>query len=193
MKQRKTFSLATALLISLTALAGASLAETVVIPISGSDEVTVTSQGDMWVDSDGITHMHRFTASTVLSGEDINGVPINGIGDYEANMNIDYATGDGDMTAWGSLVMNYGDLAGSWRIRFTSTITGFVHDGEINAARGYDDFAGWHFRGTWIGFVGMPDPNLFDGYFQIPGDGGDGGKVAAFESETWGAVKGLFR
>ena len=191
MKQGKTIASATVLLISLTLLAGASLADTIVIPVSGEDAVTITGPGDRWIDSDGITHIRGMTVSTVLSGEDVNGVTINGTGDYEVNINLNYATGDGDMTVWGSLVASYGDLAGSWRVRFVSTVTGFVHDGEFNCPRGYDDFAGWHFRGTWTGIYGLPDPNLFDGYFQIPSGGG--GKAAASESETWSTVKDLFQ
>ena len=189
MKHERTIISATVLLISLALLAGTSSGGTIFIPVSGEDAITVTDPGDTWIDSDGVTHFRGMTLSTVLSGEDINGVPISGIGHYEVNANVDYATGDGDMTVHGSLVMNYGELAGSWRILFTSIITGFVHDGEFNAARGYDDFARWHMRGTWTGTWGPPDVNFFDGYFQIPG----GGKAAATEAETWSGVKGLFR
>jgi hypothetical protein len=189
MENGKTLKTAITLVIGLTFLAGASLGQTDVIPVSGEDMVAVTDYGDMWTDSDGVTHIRRMIVATDLSGQDVHGVPVTGTGTYEANFNIDFATGDGDMRAWGPLVMDYGDYSGSWRVMFTATLTGWVYDGEFNAARGYGDFAGWHFRGTWVGFYGSDTPNLFDGYFQIPG----GDKAAATEAHTLSSVKDLFR
>lgn len=183
------FESAITLVIGLMLLAGTSVGQTVIVPVSGEDWIVVTDYGDIWTDSDGITHIRGMIVSTNLSGEDVDGVPANGTGIYEASFNLDMVTGNGDMRAWGPLVMNYGDLSGSWQIKFTATLTGWAYDGQFNATRGYDDFAGWHFHGTWSGIYGSDTPNLFDGCFQVPG----GDKAVATEPVTWGGVKTLFR
>lgn len=190
MKQGKPIFTATVLLLGLMLLTGSALGKAVFIPVSGEDAVTVTSPGESWIDDDGITHIRGLTATTITSGTDDNGVAISGAGNYQANVNLNYATGDGDMSVWGTMTMTYGDLVGSWRTRFVSTVTGFVHDGTFNCPRGFGDLSGWHFRGTWTGIYGSTLPNLFDGYFHIPGQGN---KAAGSESETWSSVKDLFQ
>ncbi len=189
MKKITTTTSAITLLISLTLLAGASHGQAVFIPVSGEDLIAVVDYGDMWTDGGGITHIRGMIITTVLNGEDIDGVPVNGTATYEVNFNLNMTTGDGSMKAWGPLVMTYGDLSGSWRVKFNAQLTGWAYDGTFNAPRGYGDFAGWHFRGTWAGIYGQDTPNLFDGFLQIPG----GDKVVAIEAETLSAVKDLFR
>jgi hypothetical protein len=161
---------------------------TVIIPVSGEEQLTLVEPGVQWMDSDGITHMRGLIYASELSGHDGDGVPITGAGLYELNLNIDLNTGNGDVQASGTAEQHYGDLSGEWRAQITATITGFVYDGTVNCPRGFGDFTGWHFRATWTGIFGG-GPTQFEGAYQIPG----GAKSVATESASWSSVKALFR
>lgn len=178
------------LVIGILLVAGTSLARSRFIPMSGQDATTIIDPGVVWTDDDGVTHIRGMKATSIMTGEDIDGVPITGAGDYTVDVDLNYTTGDGEMTAKGMLAMGYGDRVGSWKIRFNTTITGFVHDGTFKAPRGFGDFRRWHLRGTWTGVYSSGEPHLFDGVFHIPGHHGD--KAAPVELKTLSAVKGLF-
>ena len=169
-------------------MTGSPLAQTIFIPMSGEDVTTITDPGVQWIDDEGITHMRGVMYTAVTTGQDIDGIPINSVGYYEANINLDMETGDGDLTAWGSNVGTYGDIAGSFRVRFAATLTGFLADGTFIGPRGYDGFEGWKMRGTWTGIFGVP-PNYYEGEYQIPG----GDKSPGDEATTLSSVKALFR
>jgi len=179
------------LVLGIVLIAGAGQAQTQFIPMSGEDATTITDPGTIWTDDDGVTHVRGMKAISVLTGEDVDGVPITGAGDYTVDVDLNFITGDGEFTASGMLAMSYGDRVGSWKIRFNTNITGFVHDGTFKAPRGFGDFRRWHLRGTWTGIYGAGEPHVFDGVFQIPGHHGD--KAAAVELKSLSAVKSLYQ
>jgi len=187
MRIRATVGLAIGILL----VAGTSLAQTRFVPMNGQDATTIIDPGVSWTDDDGVTHIRGMKATSVLTGDDVDGIPITGAGDYTVDVDLNYTTGDGEMVAAGMLAMSYGDLVGSWKIRFTTTITGFIHDGIFKAPRGFGDFRRWHLRGTWTGTYSSDDPHLFEGIFQIPGHHGD--KAGAVELKSLSAVKNLYQ
>ena len=189
MKQRKIIPVTTVLLISVALIVGAAWAGSIEIPVSGTQEMTTTDPGRVWIDEDGITHYRGLVIIAVIEGQDLDGVSVTGDGYYVFNINIDMATGNGDLNITISTEMTYGDLVGAWRGRGVATITGFFIDGTFNYFRGYDDFEGWHMRGVHTSIFGGTT-GQWEGIFHIPGGGG-GNKAAA--SETWSAVKALYR
>lgn len=185
---RKTLSrLVATLTVSLALAAGTGWAQTIEIPISGMETLTTIDPGDTFVDADGITHIRGLIQISQIVGQDADGVPVTGVAEYTHNINIDMATGDGNVNTKISTELFYGDLAGHWRGMCHITTTGFVHLGSFVYSRGTDDFAGWHMRGTVTGVFGAL-VNTWEGHFQIPG-----GHKAAVEARTWSGVKDLFR
>lgn len=178
----------TALIAGLTLIAGVAWAQSIEIPIWGTQTVTTVDLGDVFTDANGITHYRGMVRVGQISGQDADGVPITGTAEYVVNINIDMATGDGDTQSKMSTQLTYGDRTGTWRGTADMTFTGFVFDGMFNYARGTGDFRGWHWRGTVTGvFAGELDS--WDAIFHVPG----GGKAAATKAQTLSAVKNLFR
>lgn len=182
---------ATVLIVGTVILSGNAWAETIEIPVSGTDAVTTIDPGVQFTDSEGITHYRGLVQIAQIMGQDSDGVPVTGVGHYVVNINIDMVTGDGDMNVKMSTEMTYGDLAGAWRGTADLPITGFVFDGPFNYSRGSGDFDGWHMRGSVTGIFAGPE-NSWGGYFHVPG-GESGNKAAATEARTFSAVKELYR
>ena len=189
MKRSKIIRVTTALMAGLVFIAGATWAGTIEIPFSGTDTLTPIDPGVVWTDEDGVTHYRGAVYTSVLAGQDNNGVPVSGSNTYTVNINIDMATGDGDFNARAISEVTYGVLVGTWEGRIVATYSGFVANGTYNYPRGDGDFEGWHQRGVLTGFFGVADVQ-WEGIIQIPGGGN---KAAASESKIWSDVKALYR
>ena len=188
MKRRLSLAWTPVLFLAVSVLAGTAWAQTIEIPISGTDAVVTIDPGLQFTDSEGITHYRGLIQTSHIEGQDADGVPVISDGEYVVNVNIDMVTGDGDMNVKMAQVMTYGDLEGSWQGTADVLIAGFLFEGPFNYARGSGDFKSWHLRGTVAGVFAGP-LNSWDGYFLVP----SGDKAAAVESETWSRVKDLFR
>lgn len=191
MKPRNSILCVTTLILGVTLFSGHAWAGSIEIPISGTHTSTSIDPGVQFTDDDGILHYRGLVQDVVIAGQDLDGALVTGEGQYLININIDLATGNGDMNVQSSLEMTYGDLVGAFRGRADLTITGFVWDGPFNYIHGNGDFEGWHWRGDVTGIFPLPEAQ-WEGVFQIPGGGG-GDKAAASEAKTWGEVKALFR
>jgi len=187
MTRRRSLLEATILIVGVVILSGHAWGETLEIPVTGLDALTTVDPGVQFTDAEGITHYRGLVQVATIEGQDEDGVPVTGVGYYVHNINIDLATGDGDVNSKLTTQLTYGDLEGDLRGTADMAITGFVAVGSFVYPRGSGAFAGWHMRGSVTGIFGAL-LNSWDGVFQIPG-----GEKAAVEAETWSAVKGLFR
>ncbi len=177
-------------MVSLMLLAGSVWAGTIVIPLTGLNDGTVlVDPGRQWTDDDGIIHVRGMVRTYDVQGQDADGVPFSGVGEQVLSYNLDPMTGSGDLMSHEYGTVAYGDLEGNLFGIGSGTIAGFLTAGTFNYPHCTGDFAGWHYRGTWTGAIGVPTVQ-WEGYFHIPGGRN---KAAAVEANTWGAVKALYR
>ena len=193
MKRRMIATVGAALFVSMMFITSAVWAQSIEIPISGTQELMSIDPGVQWVDDEGILHIRGRVTTRYLVGEDAYGISITGMGIVEENFNIDQATGVGEVNGSAHYDYNYGDLVGSLEGVLTGTsTTGIVWEGEYSLPHGGGDFAGWKGRGTWMVLTGSTI-STWEGIWHIPQGGGGGSKSIPADSHTWGAVKTLYR
>jgi hypothetical protein len=105
-----------------------------------------------WIDGDGIWHVRGEVANYIHEGD------LEGTGVGVVNLNLDFATGNGDESGYSTSEMTWGELNGTFEGRFSVTYTGWVGIGH-GVYHGTGDFAGMKFMEDFvIDFTVTPDP-----------------------------------
>ena len=116
--------------ISVSAFVGVLLLATIGLPAHAATTTSFaataveTPSGEparMWLDEDGILHIRGLPVSGPVSGD------LEGTISILANLNLDLATGSGDL--FGSLTLE--TSVGTWDSHFSGTITGGLASGEF--------------------------------------------------------------
>ena len=158
------------LLFAVSALAaGGAWVQSATIPISGvSTTMETIDPGQQWTDDDGVLHIRGMITRGMVTAQDENGVPYTGIGLQSFTINIDLATGNGDLNGRRyDTEYTYGDLRGPFEGRIVATYTAWNATGQLNY-HGSGDFEGWKFRGTYTNTWGSGEPSPFEGILHNP-------------------------
>lgn len=181
------------LLVSLVLSAGMVWAQMTLVPISGTQTGAPIDPGVQWVDDDGVVHIRGKVHASFADGLDINGVPWTSVGYVKNNINMNPATGVGDMSGYCYREYVYGDMEGSLSGRFRATSTAFRWNGTANFPHGTGDFAGWKMAGITFTRAWPEVVTVMEGYFHIPPTKGNDKAAPPEETSTWGSVKALYR
>lgn len=118
-----------------------------------------------WTEDDGIWHVRGEVANYIHEGD------IEGTGVGVVNLNLDFATGNGDESGYSISVMNWDELSGTFDGSFKVIYTGWVGVG-YGVYHGTGDFAGTKLIEDFvIDFTVTPDlPYIvtFDGIILDP-------------------------
>jgi len=155
MKTTKTKILAgVVLLAAVLIIAGIVWAKATMTAVTGTTYVTPSEQEPLkeWTDDDGIWHVRGEVANYVYEGD------LEGTGIGIVNINLDFATGNGDESGYSTSVMTWKGLNGTFEGSFYVIYTGWVGVGH-GVYYGTDDFAGMKLIEDFtIDFTVTPDP-----------------------------------
>lgn len=190
------------LLLGLVLSAGMAWAGVTLIPITGSQESAYhedNNPGKVWMDENGIRHIRGKTHYSIAQGVDDAGNVWTAEGWVTTNVNMNPATGVGDMSGHIERFYTYRGLEGSFsgRIRATSTAYEWIGQGNFTHATG--DFVGWKVWGVTFTRAWPSPIATMDGFFKVPPGAeippGDlpGKALPNDEESSWGTVKALFR
>jgi len=193
MKWGMKLSMGSVLLVSLVFTAGVAWAQMTLIPIEGTQTGQPIYPGVQWMDDDGVLHIRGKIHASFAQGHDVNGVPWTAVGTVETNVNMNPATGIGDMCGYSQRDYTYGDLQGSFSGRIRATSTAFRWIGKANFPHGSGDFTGWKVARVDFSRGWAEQITVMEGFFHIPPGGGGEKSAPLDESSTWGSVKALYR
>ena len=202
MKGKISRVLVSVLFLGLMLSAGLARAEVTLIPISGSQESAFHEDNDpgkVWMDEDGIRHIRGKTHYSIAQGVDDEGNVWTAEGWVTTSVNMDPATGTGNMSGHIDRYYTYRGLEGSFSGRIRATATDFVWYGEGNFTHATGDFVGWKVSGVTFSRPWPSPIATMEGFFKVPpgaeippGDLADK-SLPAEEENTWGSLKALFR
>ncbi|RKX31792.1 MAG: hypothetical protein DRP71_12925 [Verrucomicrobia bacterium] len=193
MKRGIIFSFCSILVLSLVFTVGVAWAQRTLIPIEGTQTGEPVYPGERWMDDDGVLHIRGKIHTSFAEGHDINGVPWSAVGTVVTNVNMNPATGVGDMCGSTQRDYTYGDLQGSLSGKIRATSTAFRWIGEANFPHGTGDFAGWKLVRVNFSRGWKEQVTVMEGFFHIPPGGGGEKSAPLDESSSWGSVKALYR
>ncbi len=181
------------LLVSLVLSAGVAWAQMTLVAIEGTQTGAPIDPGKKWMDDNGVVHIRGKIHASFAEGYDEFGVPWAAVGVVETNVNMNPATGVGDMSGYSYRDYTYGDLEGSFSGRIRATSTAFRWEGQANFPHGTGDFAGWKVAKVTFSRGWSEQVTVMEGFFHIPPGGGGEKSAPLDEPNTWGSVKALFR
>jgi hypothetical protein len=149
MKKTRTKILAgMALLVGVMILAGIVWAKAVKTPVSGmyTNLSVAGPPKDVWIDDEGIQHFRRLPVSLNVEGD------LEGTSTVVVNLNINWATGNGDESGWSRFEGTWNGLTGTFEGRFSQTITDFIGVGH-GVSHGTGDFEGMKLMTSFTGNV----------------------------------------
>jgi hypothetical protein len=154
-----------ALLMAVVLATGVVRAQATKTPVEGLSLVEYVAADKIWVDEQGVMHFRGTLLLIEAQGA------LTGTGTVVGNMNMDYATGNGD----GCFLITYNvsweapwgeTLTGTFEGHGSTTYTGWFEEGH-GVLHGSGDFAGMKFIQNWTGWWDAP-PKPWQGIILDP-------------------------
>ena len=197
MKRKIGGILGCCLALGLVLSASLTWAEVTLIPITGSQlsvaDHPMNDPGTVWTDDNGITHIRNKVHWSVAEGTDDQGNVWTAEGYVRNNVNLNMATGEGDMSGYIHRYYTYLGREGYFSGRINAKSTNYVWIGKGTYPHTTGDFVGWkkvkvNFTRAW------PSPIAYmEGFFKVPPGEDLDKSLTEGELTTWDAVRAMYR